>query len=147
MHSKDKGCAIDIPPKREIFDWIKTNYAGITFELIYSPAGKEQIYKGQPHVYTGAVKATHYNHLHWSVLPENIGGLTGGGSAPVGDTPVGQPAKTINPFTRINEFIADGGARRLTLIGLGLGLIILSVPIVFKKQLGKTVGGLSGIAG
>lgn len=144
MHSK--ACAVDLPPKREIFDWIRATYGPITFELIYSPAGKDQIYKGQPHVFTGAVRATHYDHVHWSMTPENAASL--GGAAPTTDTlsPATEaPAESSNAFTGITAFFGEGnGGRRLAFIGVGVGLVILSVPILFHKRVGEVVNGLAG---
>jgi hypothetical protein len=33
-------------------------------ELIYSPAGNRQLLNGRPHYWTGAVRATHFDHIH-----------------------------------------------------------------------------------
>lgn len=66
-----RGMAIDISPRMEIFQWIKAKYGAATKELIYSPAGRQQIKNGAPHTYTGAVKAGHYDHVHWAM--ESVG--------------------------------------------------------------------------
>ena len=61
-----RGRAVDIaPPNMGIFDALASAFPN-TAELIYSPAGARQIKNGQPHTYTGAVKAMHYNHVHWA---------------------------------------------------------------------------------
>jgi hypothetical protein len=54
------GRAIDVTPSMRIFDWIRANYGARTKELIFSPAGNRQIHNGQPHYYSGAVRAQHF---------------------------------------------------------------------------------------
>lgn len=59
------GRAIDlIPPSMALFNYLKAKYGKFAREIIYSPAGNEQIWRGKPHMYTGKVRATHYNHVH-----------------------------------------------------------------------------------
>lgn len=57
--------AVDVPPRREVFEWLRKNYPN-SRELIFSPMGAEQIKDGKSHVYSGAVKRIHYNHVHWA---------------------------------------------------------------------------------
>lgn len=57
--------AIDVPPRRDVFEWIRANYPN-SRELIFSPMGSRQIWNGRPHVYTGSVRNTHYDHVHWA---------------------------------------------------------------------------------
>lgn len=62
-HARNR--AIDVPPRSDVFEWIRANYPN-SRELIFSPKGRRQIWNGQPHVYTGAVRNTHYDHVHWA---------------------------------------------------------------------------------
>jgi len=57
--------AVDVPPRRDVFEWLRKNYPN-SRELIFSPMGSEQIKDGRSHVYSGAVKRIHYNHVHWA---------------------------------------------------------------------------------
>ncbi len=56
-HSRNR--AVDVPPRRDVFEWIRKNYPN-SRELIFSPMGSRQIWNGQPHVYSGVVKRGHY---------------------------------------------------------------------------------------
>jgi len=61
-----RGRAVDIaPPNMGIFNGLAAAFPN-TAELIYSPAGARQLKNGKSHVYTGAVKQMHYNHVHWA---------------------------------------------------------------------------------
>lgn len=60
------GRAVDVPPRMDIFNWIRSVYGRNTKELIYSPAGNRQIHNGQNHMYTGITRAMHFNHVHWA---------------------------------------------------------------------------------
>ena len=60
------GRAVDLPPRMDVFRWIRDNYGLNTRELIFTPAGASQIHNGQPHTYSGAVAATHNSHVHWA---------------------------------------------------------------------------------
>jgi hypothetical protein len=62
LHSENR--AIDVPPRRDVFEWIRKNYPD-SRELIFSPAGGRQLYRGRNHMYTGITKSMHYNHVHW----------------------------------------------------------------------------------
>ena len=60
-----RGLAVDVPPRKDVFNFIARNFPG-TAELIFSPMGRRQLKNGRSHVYSGAVKAMHYNHVHWA---------------------------------------------------------------------------------
>ncbi|MCC2031834.1 tape measure protein [Microbacterium allomyrinae] len=60
------GRAIDLPPQMEIFNWLKTAFPNSS-ELIYSPAGARQLLNGKEHLWDGAVRAQHFNHVHWAM--------------------------------------------------------------------------------
>jgi hypothetical protein len=62
-HGKNR--AVDVPPRRDVFEWIHANYPD-SRELIFSPMGMRQIWNGKPHMYHGAVRSTHFNHVHWA---------------------------------------------------------------------------------
>lgn len=142
MHASAK--AADLPPRMDVFNWIHDNYGAQTFELIFTPAGKRQIYKGQPHTYTGAVAATHLTHVHWSVaalgdLSNPSGGSGGGG----GDTPVSLPL-TGTPTDPVSDalglepikkfFSEQHGLRRSIMISVGVGLVLIGISATFVKQ-------------
>jgi len=67
----EKGRAVDVPPNMAVFDWLHEHYPD-SRELIYTPAGSRQIHDGQPHVYSSAVAAEHYNHVHWAMANGGI---------------------------------------------------------------------------
>ncbi len=60
------GRAVDIPPRMDVFNWIRANYGARTRELIFSPANGAQIWNGRPHMYTGITRANHWDHVHWA---------------------------------------------------------------------------------
>ena len=79
-----RGLAVDVPPRKDVFNFIARNFPG-TAELIHSPMGRRQLKNGNPYVYQGAVKAMHYNHVHWAYTGKGMrkgysgAGSTGGG--------------------------------------------------------------------
>jgi len=65
------GRAIDmVPAAMSTFDAARRAFPD-ALELIFSPAGSRQLKNGQPHLYGGAVKAMHFNHVH---LARSMGG-------------------------------------------------------------------------
>src|SRR5207344_2048898 len=52
-----RGRAVDVPPRMDVFNWIRAVFGKRTRELIFSPAGMKQIHNGQPHLYTGVTRA------------------------------------------------------------------------------------------
>jgi hypothetical protein len=59
------GRAIDlIPPSMALFNYLVGRYGKFAREIIYSPAGGRQIWNGRQHMYTGDVRADHYDHVH-----------------------------------------------------------------------------------
>lgn len=87
------GRAIDVTPSMRIFDWIRSQFGRRTKELIYSPAGSRQLKNGSPHYYTGAVRAQHFNHVHWAY--DNGGWLPTGLSLAYNGT--GRPERVVGP--------------------------------------------------
>lgn len=59
------GRAVDVPPRRDVFEWIAANFPN-SRELIFSPMGNRQIRNGKPWTYSGAVRDTHWDHVHWA---------------------------------------------------------------------------------
>jgi hypothetical protein len=62
-HARNR--AVDVPPRSDVFEWIRSNFPA-SRELIFSPKGNRQIHNGRPHVYSGVVRNTHYDHVHWA---------------------------------------------------------------------------------
>jgi hypothetical protein len=64
------GRAVDIPPRRDVAQWIRDNYGSRTKELI-TPFNDINLHNGKPHRYTGAVWNQHNfrggnAHDHWA---------------------------------------------------------------------------------
>ncbi|WP_372728977.1 phage tail tape measure protein [Nocardioides sp.] len=66
------GRAVDVPPRADVFEWIYKNYFGQTKELIYSPAGKRQIWNGKHHMYSEPTRGDHWDHVHWAMAQGGI---------------------------------------------------------------------------
>src|SRR5690606_23213915 len=64
MHGK--GRAIDISPRADIFNWLRARFPG-SYELIFSPMGARQLYKGRSYVFPEPTRSMHYNHIHWAM--------------------------------------------------------------------------------
>lgn len=62
-----RGRAVDVPPRMDVFNWIKSNYGASTKELIYGPAGGGSVWNGRNHMYSSSVMADHYDHVHWAM--------------------------------------------------------------------------------
>jgi len=61
------GRAVDVPPRWDVFSWIKSTYGAMTKELIFTPAGDRQIKNGREHVFSGGtIKQDHNDHVHWA---------------------------------------------------------------------------------
>lgn len=106
-----KGRAVDIPPRMDVFEFIRANYGAQALELIFSPAGGRQLYRGRPHMFSGITRAMHWDHIHWAM---NQGGLVGRDGVPVldqgGILPPG--TSTVSNFTGANEVVAAQGMIR-----------------------------------
>jgi hypothetical protein len=81
------GRAVDVPPRADVFNWIKGTYGRNIKELIFSPMGGGQVWNGQPHMYTGITRAMHWDHVHWAmrnggIVPTNR--FDSGGMLPTG---------------------------------------------------------------
>jgi hypothetical protein len=60
------GRAIDVTPSMKIFDWLAKNFPFST-ELIYSPAGARQLYKGRRTLFGEPTRGDHWDHIHWAM--------------------------------------------------------------------------------
>jgi hypothetical protein len=96
-----QGRAIDITPSMPIFNWLAKVFPNST-ELIYSPAGGRQLYKGQQTLFGEPTRGDHYDHIHWAmknggVLPklyDQGGWLPSGG---IGMNQTGKPEAVLTP--------------------------------------------------
>jgi hypothetical protein len=104
------GRAVDVPPRWDVFNWIRAHYPD-SRELIFSPAGRLQIWNGKPHLYTGVTKQMHYNHVHWAY--DNGGYLPPGMSTVVNNT--GRPEPVLNhaQWRQIATLARTGGQQRV----------------------------------
>jgi len=64
------GRAVDLPPRRDVAQWIRSNYGAKTKELI-TPYNDLNLWNGKPHRYTGAIWNQHNfaggnAHDHWA---------------------------------------------------------------------------------
>ena len=136
-----KGRAVDIPPRMDVFNWIAQHYGSQALELIFSPAGGRQLYRGRPHIFGEPTRGDHWDHIHWAM---RNGGLVkakpGGTRAILGDggrdeivMPV-QHLQAGGPVTGLGALMGGlnpaagaslGGpnsAATATIMGAGLGL-------------------------
>lgn len=74
-HARDGGRAVDIPPRVDVFNWIRANYGGATKELIWGGAPNANIRNGRTHRYSETLLRQHgpYRgqpgpspHIHWA---------------------------------------------------------------------------------
>ena len=91
LHSR--GRAIDISPRSDIFDWLASTYPG-SGELIFSPAGGRQIYRGSPHYYGEPTRGDHWDHIHWGFF-DSGGWLEPGLTMAYNGT--GRPERVVGP--------------------------------------------------
>lgn len=95
------GRAIDVTPSMEIFNWLAKSFPNSS-ELIYSPAGVRQLYKGQQTLFGEPTRGDHWDHIHWAmanggVLPklyDQGGWLPAGG---LGMNQTGKPEAVLTP--------------------------------------------------
>lgn len=100
------GRAVDMSPRRDVFEWIRKNYPN-SRELIFSPMGMEQIWNGRPHIYSDPVKAEHYNHVHWAY--DQGGMLPPGYSTVFNGTGQPEPVLTSQQWNAISSAADTSG--------------------------------------
>lgn len=99
-----RGMAIDVTPSMKIFNWLHDHF-GQSKELIFSPAGSRQIKNGHSHMYTGAVRRQHFNHVHWA-NDKKFGGPTAGVSDD-GDSGGNPLSFFLSPFEKLKSKLGD----------------------------------------
>jgi phage-related protein len=107
------GRAVDLPPRMDVFNWIRANFGANTKELIFSPAGGAQIHNGRPHVYTGITRSMHFDHVHWAM---DRGGVAPGTGVMLKD--VIAPERVLSPrqtesFDRLVSHLTGSRTRTL----------------------------------
>ena len=75
-----RGLAVDVVGRggtsmMSIFNTLRSKFGSKAIELIFSPAGARQMYRGKPHYYSGVTRSNHFDHVHWSMPSFNgVGG-------------------------------------------------------------------------
>lgn len=115
----DKGRAVDLPPKREVFDWIHDNYFSGTRELIWAGDKYRNIWNGRYHKYSDSLLANHgvagqpNAHIHWAY--DQGGYLPPGFTTVYNGTGRPEPVFTDGQWSQMSALLAerqhDGGAR------------------------------------
>jgi hypothetical protein len=100
------GRAVDVPPRMDVFNWIRGMFGKRTRELIFSPANNRQVWNGRPHMYSGITRANHWDHVHWAY--DKGGWLMPGQS---GTNYTNKPERVLGPDERVPT--ADEIARAL----------------------------------
>lgn len=112
------GRATDWPASMPLFNFMRMVFGRIAKEIIYSPAGGRQIHNGRDHFYTGAVRNTHWDHVH---LALNQGGrvplFDSGGTLAPGMNTVYNGTGGPEPLVRADR----QGAARIYNINLTVG--------------------------
>lgn len=91
------GRAVDIPPRMDVFDWLAASFPDAG-ELIFSPAGGRQIYRGRPHLYGEPTRGDHWDHVHWGMFDRG-GWLEPGLTMAYNGT--GRPERVIGPGSEL----------------------------------------------
>jgi TP901 family phage tail tape measure protein len=88
-----RGRAVDMTPRKDIFDFIHNTYGKNTTQLFWTPQNGRNIMGGQEVTIGGALAADHYDHIHW--------GYDKGGILPPGLT-LAQNSTGKNEYTFTN---------------------------------------------
>lgn len=96
-----QGRAVDVTPSMTLFNRLASAFPNST-ELIYSPAGGRQLYKGQRTMFGEPTRGDHWDHIHWAmknggVLPklyDQGGWMPSGG---LGMNQTGKPEAVLTP--------------------------------------------------
>lgn len=116
------GRAVDLgPATMRTFNVVKALFPNAT-ELIFSPAGMQQLWHGKPHMYGGVTRANHWDHVH---LAMQAGGLVpGSGSGDKvrtmlepGEYVVSRPAVRAAGVAALDNLNQGGGGRTVIIQG------------------------------
>jgi hypothetical protein len=123
--------AVDLPPRRDVAAWIKSNYGGRTKELI-TPFQDLNLHNGRPHRYTGAIWNQHNfaggnAHDHWAF---NQGGIIdvmrmlgmGGGLSSRQNNQIPSTPRSLSPA-------ASSVVNNTTESGTNFGDVIINNPL------------------
>lgn len=113
------GRAVDVPPRRDVFEWIRAVFGGKTKELIFSPMGGRQLWNGKPHFYGEPIRGQHWNHVHWA--------MDQGGQLPPNSTTVVKNATSSPEYA-----LPEGKLKRM--LGNGVTQIFEEGSIVIKSD-------------
>jgi len=111
----DKGRAVDIPPRKDVFDYIHDNFFKLTRELIWLGDAARNIHNGQHHRYSQALLNQHgvagmpNAHIHWAM--DEGGFLQPGWNPPIWNG-TGQPEPVMSPgqWEDLHELARAGAA-------------------------------------
>lgn len=128
------GDAIDMSGSKSAMmrfaKYMASHYGSQLEELIYTPFGRGQIKNGQHFVYTGAVAADHFDHVHVAdtapAQGAGRGGVPGGGAA-------GGGAQQINLRARRSRLGGIPGA----LSGRAMGGLALGIEKAINSRLAQ----------
>ncbi len=100
--------SMDTAGMRQIFQTLKAAYPG-SYELIYSPMGAQQLYKGRPYLFPEPTKGDHYNHVHWALANGGVLEFDEGGWLPPGPSVVVNNTGKPEPLARVDVAPSWGG--------------------------------------
>jgi hypothetical protein len=131
------GRAVDVPPRMDVFNWIRAAYGARTKELIFSPAGGRQIWNGRDYTFTGITRDDHWNHVHWAM---DRGGYLQPGWNPPAFNGTGQRERILDAAeTRAYE---RGG-----ISPADIRVAFEGMEVRFRDPLGRVVAGQLATAG
>lgn len=110
----DEGRAVDLPPKRSVFNWIHDNFFEGTRELIWAGDADRNIWNGTHHRYSASLLANHgvagqpNAHVHWAY--DQGGYLPPGVSTVYNGTGKPEPVFTDGQFENIAALARGGHA-------------------------------------
>lgn len=99
------GRAVDVPPRMEVFDWIRQHFPE-SRELIFSPASGRQIHNGRPHRYGEPIRGQHWDHVHWAY--DEGGMLPPGWSTVYNGTGRPEPVLNDQQWQQISAMVRGG---------------------------------------
>ncbi|MFI7608780.1 hypothetical protein ACIBTV_27220 [Micromonospora sp. NPDC049366] len=110
----DKGRAVDLPPRRDVFNWIHDNYFSGTRELIWLGDKYRNIWNGKHHKYSDSLLANHgvagmpNAHIHWAYdqggyLPPGVTTVYNGTGKP-------EPVFTDTQWSEISSLVRNNHA-------------------------------------